>query len=455
MAESTMEFLRIFKNESCNDIVISLKASNTVVMVNATRLLVKKMLNEGMNYPLHLGVTEAGDGEDGRIKSAVGIGALFADGIGDTIRVSLTEEPELEIPVAKSIIESFKKFENHMSIAETPVLINPFSYSRRRTNKTNNIGGDNPPVVLTDLSNYDEIDINLLETIGLKFNTSEHQWEKSVNTPDYVLTEKIRFLHKIPNEVKIICPVTEWRKIKSEILHAFPLFSVEEFISETVEPNTLCFVSVDSNYTKPELFRVLKERKNAVLILNSKNTNSFAEQRAFILQLIALGAEIPVIVRRNYKESNNEKFQIQCSCHLGGLFIDGLADGILIHNFVKNRISLSVSTAFNILQASRARIFKTDYISCPGCGRTLFDLQTTTATIKKKTSHLKSLKIGIMGCIVNGIGEMADADYGYVGSANGKISLYKSKQLIKKNIEESNAVDELINIIKTHGDWIE
>jgi (E)-4-hydroxy-3-methylbut-2-enyl-diphosphate synthase len=390
MAESAMEFLRFCKEENFENVIISMKASNTLIMVQATRLLVAKMDAEEMKYPLHLGVTEAGEGEDGRIKSAIGVGALLADGIGDTIRISLTEPPESEIPVANKLLNYLNLRKKHKPIESFEnYTINPYSYNRRKTIAFKNIGGNNVPVVISsvDLPNVSK-DIE----------------------PDYIL------------------------KSEDEIHKAgFYMCYADEVEKSSIE----------------------KFRKFAAIILRTRNENGFSDQRAAIVRLINANIMTPVILHREYMETDLESFQIKASADLGGLFLDGLADGIWIENTGDlNPLEIN-STAFGILQASRMRITKPEYISCPSCGRTMFGLQETTQKIREKTSHLKGLKIGIMGCIVNGLGEMADADYGYIGSGVGKINLYYNKDLVKRGIPENLAVEELISLIKAKGDWFE
>ncbi len=414
MAESAMEFLRICKSEKFENVLISMKASNTMVMVQATRLLVAKMTDEGMNYPLHLGVTEAGEGEDGRIKSAVGIGTLLADGIGDTIRVSLTEPPECEIPVAKMLTGYFSERTNHPKIEEFGSLpINPFRFSRRKSVPVFNIGGNSQLVVIS----------------GSDIKLTEDQ------APDWTMIE---------GEQKVL------KQDKSNFL---PLYKWDKNLSfDREEPALIVLFADEVNAVTIEK---MSQLKNKIIGLETRNKNGFADQRAAIFRLMNGGIDFPVILKRDYKEQELGSFQIKSAADIGGLLLDGLADGIWLEN--KGPVSQAdiISASFSILQASRMRMTKTEYISCPSCGRTMFNLQETTRLIREKTSHLKKLKIGIMGCIVNGPGEMADADYGYIGSGKGKINLYYNKELIKKGISEENAVEELINLIKEKGDWID
>ncbi len=437
MVEATLEFLRICVEENFHNVVISLKSSNTRVMVQACRLLVAKMQAEGMSFPQHLGVTEAGEGEDGRIKSAVGIGALLTDGVGDTIRVSLTESPEAEIPVAKYIVELFKNKENHEPIedfGEYPV--NSFDYQRRKTISVENIGGEHQPIVIADFSKQTSILLNSNNEL----------------IPDYFYLGTQTSASEEAKNIKIIYDASVW----SASDNTFPLFTPEEFLKANAKSSKLNFISIDYQQLTDDFISKIKNHKNVVFIIDSNNANSSAEQRAFVCKLMNNNVDFPIVIRRIYNESNIEHFQLKSASETGILFIDGLADGIWLNNSNDNISEKEIiNTSFGILQACRLRMSKTEYISCPSCGRTLFDLQLTTAKIREKTNHLKGLKIGIMGCIVNGPGEMADADYGYVGTGSGKITLYKSKEVIKRNIPEKEAVDELINLIKEYGDWEE
>jgi (E)-4-hydroxy-3-methylbut-2-enyl-diphosphate synthase len=431
MVESAMEFLRICVKNDFLNIVVSLKSSNTRVMVQANRVLVSKMAAEKMNFPLHLGVTEAGEGEDGRIKSAVGIGTLLADGIGDTIRVSLTEAPELEIPVAKKIVLYFTERFEHKEIPKIEKIpINFYEYSKRVTNQVLNIGADNLPVVI---------------------GTSEMEGDLK---PEFIYLSDKLFYGNFNENYKYIVDEETWEQQDFDHSYIFPLFSsVNNFYFADKKSTSLNFISVRNNDLSVDDIQKIKSLNNIVLVLETANKNGYAAQRAAFLKLMSQNCNVPVIIKRTYKEDELEDLQLKSACDFGGLFLDGLGDGIWIDN--KGTISIDdiINISFGILQASRVRVSKTEYISCPGCGRTLFDLQETTKKIREKTSHLKNLKIGIMGCIVNGPGEMADADYGYVGAGPGKITLYKNKEVIKKNIAEENAVEELIQLIKDFGDW--
>ena len=427
MVESCMEFLRICVDEDFHDVVISIKASNTVVMVRTVRLLADTMEREGMHFPLHLGVTEAGDGEDGRIKSAVGIGALLADGLGDTIRVSLSEAPEAEIPVARKLVDYVTKRAGH------PYIPGPQDTSfdflrpvRRETCAVRNIGGDQVPVVLsTRLDSKLDFDPQF--------------------TPDYVYVGR-QLPADRPQGPQYIVDADLWQGQAD----CWPAFKSDQlfFISGCTAPLKFLFVTYMG--LNDEVLACLKYHPEVVLIAQSNHPNRLGEQRALALQLMQEGLKNPVVFFQHYAENNLEDFQLKAATDMGALLIDGLTDGIFLFNQGELPAQSIDSTAFNILQAGRARISKTEYISCPGCGRTLYDLQSTIARIKAATAHLKGLKIGIMGCIVNGPGEMADADYGYVGAGRGKVSLYKKKECIEKNIPEAEAVDKLLELIRAN-----
>ena len=388
MVEAAMEYLRMAVKMDYYDIVLSMKASNIRVMVQAYRLLVHKMMEEGMNFPIHLGVTEAGEGEDGRIKSAAGIGALLEDGIGDTIRVSLTEDPEFEIPVARMIAARYEKRKPEAlpEIAHYP--INPFEYTKRKSIEVNGIGGKNVPLV-----------------VG----------------------------HDLEIKDEEICDLKDIDQAGASIK----------------------YVRIRPEDTGGQTFDKLKGRDNLVLISTNENTARMAAHRRVFVELVNQGIDLPVLIKNDYLDTNKEQFQIDAAADLGGLFVDGLGDGVWLEHDASIPRQFMIDTALGILQAARARITKTDYISCPSCGRTLFNIQEATARIREKTAHLVGLKIGVMGCIVNGPGEMADADYGYVGAGSGKINLYKGKEVVRKGIPEAEAVDQLIELIKEHGDWKE
>jgi (E)-4-hydroxy-3-methylbut-2-enyl-diphosphate synthase len=449
MVESAMEFIRICREMDFHEIVISMKASNPQVMVQAYRLLVHEMMTEGMNYPLHLGVTEAGEGEDGRIKSAVGIGALLEDGLGDTIRVSLTEEPEAEIPVAKILAEHYVGRENHTEIIPTTIPIDPFSYSRRPTRTTLNVGGREVPRVIMDLSLKERITPAMLFPYGYNYSVPLDKWNLSDMACDFIYVGSKPITFAIPGTLGIIEDLDFYTGAERH----YPLMSKEQYLTLPT-PDTLHFIDVNTSELTGGLIAKLQSDGGAVLVLSSDNRHALASLRAEVFRLMNAQCEVPVIFRRNYETGSTETFQLKASADLGGLLIDGLGDGLWLRadNVPSREVN---STAFGILQATRTRISRTEYISCPSCGRTLFDLQETTARIRKRTDHLKGIKIGIMGCIVNGPGEMADADYGYVGTGPGKITLYKEKEVVKRNVPSDQAVDELIALIKSGGDWVE
>lgn len=453
MVESAMEFLRICRKHDFHEIVISMKASNTLVMVQAYRLLMKTMMDEGMNYPLHLGVTEAGDGEDGRIKSAVGIGTLLEDGIGDTIRVSLTEAPEFEIPVAKILAD---RYQNRLLYPETTrreYTINPFSYQRRPTTEVNNIGGKHTPVVVMNLSNRNEINPSSFFGAGYQYSVPMDKWNLSDLACDYIFIGDNDVHFDIPGTLGLIQNGPVWLK-NTTAIRTYPCWSIEQYLGSAKKHNEINFIQIKTHELNEKSIQWLSEDTTVVLMISSDHPLQVMDLRSTYLLLMELGSKTPVIVQTGYNTSSEDEFMLNSAVDQGALFIDGLGDGLMITaaDIPLQRIN---STAFGILQATRTRISKTEYISCPSCGRTLFDLQETTAKIRSRTSHLKGVKIGIMGCIVNGPGEMADADYGYVGTGPGKITLYKEKTVVKKNVPEEEAVDELIALIQSHGDWVE
>ncbi len=453
MVESAMEFLRICRKHDFHEIVISMKASNTLVMVQAYRLLMKTMLDEGMNYPLHLGVTEAGDGEDGRIKSAVGIGTLLEDGIGDTIRVSLTEAPEFEIPVAKILADRYQNRSLYPETTRRAYNINPFSYQRRTTTEVNNIGGKHTPVVIMDLSNRNEINPSSFFGAGYQYSVPMDKWNLSDLACDYIFIGDNNVHFDIPGTLGLIQNGPIWLK-NTTAIRTYPCWSIEQYLGSAQKHNEINFIQIKTHELNEKNIHWLSEDTTVVLMLSSDHPLQVMDLRSTYLQLMELGSKIPVIVHTAYNTSSEDEFMLNSAVDQGALFIDGLGDGLMITaaDIPLQRIN---STAFGILQATRTRISKTEYISCPSCGRTLFDLQETTAKIRSRTAHLKGVKIGIMGCIVNGPGEMADADYGYVGTGPGKITLYKEKTVVKKNVPEEEAVDELIALIQSHGDWVE
>ena len=452
MVESAMEFLRICRDEDYHEIILSMKASNTRVMVQAYRLLVAEMIKEGMDYPLHLGVTEAGEGEDGRIKSAVGIGTLLADGIGDTIRVSLTEAPEFEIPVAQKLLKHFEGIGEHDSIEKiTKNPLHSFDYKRRKTNEVLNIGGGNVPIVMADFCLKEKITAASFFALGSNYSVPLDKWNLTDMAADYVFVGNHDLDFEVPGTLGVIYNYKKWVEHKK----GYPFLTINDYLDEEEISEKLNIVYVCLSDLCEELFAKLKTDTTAVLMIDSYNENGLAEQRKLFTELMNNGIKTPVIIGRAYGDLSEEQLQLSASSDLGALLLDGLGDGIFIAAENCGSYQSINSLAFGILQASRTRISKTEYISCPSCGRTLFDLQETTAKIRKETDHLKGVKIGIMGCIVNGPGEMADADYGYVGTGKGKITLYKEQTVVEKNIAEEKAVSALIDLIKKNGDWVE
>jgi (E)-4-hydroxy-3-methylbut-2-enyl-diphosphate synthase len=449
MVESAMEFIRICEKNDFHQLVISMKASNTIVMVEAYRLLAAEMLKNGRCYPLHLGVTEAGDGEDGRIKSAVGIGALLEDGLGDTIRVSLTEEPEFEIPVARKLAEKF----NETNVFPLPkfegtLTYNPFSYERRHTYEIHNIGGKHVPVVIADCSKKDKITPANFFGFGYNYSVQLDKWNLQDLAADYVFIGQNKIDFEVPGTLGVICDFENWQENYAQKQGFYPL--IKPCNLQEIEQNQIVFCVLKAEESLPEN---LNDFTNLILVLETEYSNKTQLFRNFFLNLAKKNVNLPVVLRLVSTEKDAETFQLYVSSDAGSVLIDGLGDGLWIS--AEQAPTLVNSTAFGILQATRTRISKTEYISCPSCGRTLFDLQETTSKIRERTSHLKGIKIGIMGCIVNGPGEMADADYGYVGTGPGKINLYKEKTVVRKNVAEDEAVQALIDLIKEHGDWVE
>jgi (E)-4-hydroxy-3-methylbut-2-enyl-diphosphate synthase len=477
MVESALEFLRIARNLNYHNIILSMKSSNPQVMVQAYRLLIQKMLEEFEEcYPLHLGVTEAGDGEDGRIKSAVGIGTLLEDGIGDTIRVSLTEDPEFEIPVCKDIVSRYQHLENTPTAQSLQTLFknfNPYSYSRRKTFTVSNIGGTHVPVVIADLSRIANITPADLQSIGYTYNAETDKWSIADIAADYVFIGAQILEFALPGTLKIIAFDYVIKNAVVSVENHYPIYDIKDYLNCNSKNSTINFVMLDaSDINNKSYFEQLKNDPTCVFTFSSLAVNAMQEVRALFLLANSLQVQNPVVLITESNKQTIDEHLIHFATETGALFLDGLGDGICLgvnskgklENMqtngrtylpVLNEYQFINNTAFGILQATRTRISKTEYISCPSCGRTLFDLQETTAKIRNVTSHLKGLKIAIMGCIVNGPGEMADADYGYVGSGNDKITLYKSKEVIKKNIASDIAVAELINLIKENGDWID
>lgn len=464
MVESALEFLRICEDLNYYNIVLSMKASNPQVMVQAYRLLVQKLDEEGFKaYPLHLGVTEAGDGEDGRIKSSVGIGTLLEDGLGDTVRVSLTEEPEVEAPVAKIMVDRYATRANHKSIKPVvEIPIDPFSYTRRVTREVSNVGGHHHvPRVIADLSQVQISEYQDLRSIGHFYLPEPDKWRMNDQGADYVYTGSKPISFMLPNGLKEIQDYATWLK-SAEDINKLPLFTRQEYERSDKKHPEINFVRLSIEDIEADFLNRLKEDPSVVAMIESSNSHAMAEMRRMFFDFSEHELSIPIIIARSYNVDEEDTIRIHAATDIGGLFIDGFGDGIMlgVHGTLSKDQQLKWvdscnKTAFGILQATRNRMSKTEYISCPSCGRTLFDLQETTAMIRKRTDHLKGVKIGIMGCIVNGPGEMADADYGYVGSGPGRITLYRSKDVVKKNVPAKQAVDELINIIKEDGNWID
>ncbi|WP_439505243.1 (E)-4-hydroxy-3-methylbut-2-enyl-diphosphate synthase [Sediminibacterium sp.] len=486
MVESAMEFLRIARSEDYHNIILSMKASNPQVMVQAYRLLVQQMEAEfGECYPLHLGVTEAGDGEDGRVKSAAGIGTLLEDGIGDTVRVSLTEDPELEIPVCKDLVKrysiEYRAGVTHGLVPDiSKVPYDPFHYSRRKTFAVSNIGGTQVPVVIADFSKVTKITPSHLEAIGYKYDEPTDKWAIGDAAADYIFTGNQLLDFPLPGTLKVIVYPATYEECVDKYSY-FPIFDRSGYAQANCKSDAINFVMVDcfNDATAVNDYTFLEEFANdttVVLCLSSTNANAMQSIRRMMMELMNLQVQNPVVIITDSNWQTADEHLIHYATECGSLLLDGMGDGICLgmtaasyqaqsegemetsgRNYLNNTSveQFINSSAFSILQATRTRISKTEYISCPSCGRTLFDLQETTAKIRNVTNHLKGVKIAIMGCIVNGPGEMADADFGYVGSGVGKITLYKGKDIMKRNIDSEIAVSELINLLKEHGAWVE
>jgi len=475
MVESAMEFLRISRDENYHSIVLSMKSSNPLVMVQAYRLLVQTMRNEfGVIYPLHLGVTEAGDGEDGRIKSAIGIGTLLEDGMGDTIRVSLTEDPEFEIPVCRDLVKRYenRNYENNLLDKAESLPFSPFDHVRRITYDHSNIGGSHVPVVVADFMKEKTITQDALNAIGYKYDESTDKWNISDAATDYLYTSNKIIDFALPGSLQVICNYDAWLQAPDKQKY-HPLLQAEEFLQIQSTFTGSCYIALDSANSKvtDRIVDSIRLRKDVVLCVWSSGSSPMPSVRNFIMRLMSENIKTPVIIVVESEDTTIDEQLIHFSTEAGALLLDGMGDGIWLMNdpslIVNNKVSgrkyletknnhqFINNTSFSILQATRTRISKTEYISCPSCGRTLFDLQETTAKIRAVTHHLKGVKIAIMGCIVNGPGEMADADFGYVGSGPGKITLYKGKDIVKRSVNSDIAVEELINILKENGAWID
>ena len=473
MVESAMEFLRVARDESYHNIVLSMKSSNPLVMVQAYRLLIRQMEDEfGVIYPLHLGVTEAGDGEDGRIKSAIGIGSLLEDGIGDTIRVSLTEDPEFEIPVCKDLV---KRYQDRAAASEIPAIkkapYSPFEYKRRVSRSLPGIGGQHVPVVMADFMQAATINRADLSAIGYSYDAVSDKWNIGDAAADYIYTGKKTIDFDLPGTLKAVCDHDTWLEIDDQAKY-IPLFQGMEYDPAGERSDTQNFISLDAaDEGSPDLAESLKDDATVIFCVWSSHPYAMLSVRRFVMELMIRDIRSPLILAVESSDTSIDEQLIHFSTEAGALLLDGMGDGVWLMNDPKKIINARVSgrtyletknnhqflnnTSFSILQATRTRISRTEYISCPSCGRTLFDLQETTARIRAVTHHLKGVKIAIMGCIVNGPGEMADADFGYVGSGPGKITLYKGKEVVKRGVDSAIAVEELILLLKESEVWID
>ena len=456
MVESALEFLRVCEDLQYFNIVLSMKASNPQVMIQAYRLLVKKLDEEGFQpYPLHLGVTEAGDGADGRIKSSVGMGALLEDGLGDTVRVSLTEEPEAEVPVCIELVNRYADRLPHDPIPEIiNYPINPIAYTRRLTREVMNFGGHQVPRVVTDFSMKEQITPASLFSLGYHYSVPLDKWNITEMACDYIFLGDRNIDFEIPGTLGLIYIHKFWLKNKQRP-RAYPFVTAPEYLTGVDLSPHLNFVYACLKDLTGALIEKIREDATVVLLIDTYNKHGYAEQRRLFVELINNDCLCPVVIGRAYRDLSPGQLQLYSATDMGGLMIDGLGDGVFIAAENCGSDKVVNETAFNILQATRTRISKTEYISCPSCGRTLFDLQETTAKIRARTSQLKGLKIAIMGCIVNGPGEMADADYGYVGSGPGRITLYRGREVVKRNVPTALAVDELVSLIQEDGVWID
>jgi (E)-4-hydroxy-3-methylbut-2-enyl-diphosphate synthase len=475
MVESAMEFLRIARDEQYHNIVLSMKSSNPQVMVQAYRLLVKTMRDEfNACYPLHLGVTEAGDGEDGRIKSAIGIGTLLEDGIGDTIRVSLTEDPEFEIPVCKDIVARYNRRDASSLIpAIERMPYDPYQYKRRETRPISNIGEGHVPVVVADMKDKQAISPADLASIGYRYDAATDKWNIADAAADYVYTGSRVLDFALPGTLKVIVDHEAWISAPDKDKY-HPVFPFPAYYNSTGPRSAqMNFVLMDVSVTEAwtAMIELMLKDRTVIPCLESTQVPSLMFLRRFMMEMMNQGVKLPVILCVETDKGTVDQQLIHFSAEAGALLLDGMGDGVWLWNNAVEMENIKVSgrtylevkdnsqflnnTAFSILQATRTRISKTEYISCPSCGRTLFDLQETTAKIRSYTHHLKGVKIAIMGCIVNGPGEMADADFGYVGSGPGKITLYKGKEVVKRNVDSEVAVQELIQLLKENDVWIE
>ncbi|MBC6699443.1 (E)-4-hydroxy-3-methylbut-2-enyl-diphosphate synthase [Hymenobacter sp. BT190] len=491
MVESALEFLRLCEEENYYNVVLSMKASNTQVMVQAYRLLVQKLDAEGLQpYPLHLGVTEAGEAEDGRIKSAVGIGTLLEDGLGDTVRVSLTEAPEAEAPVARALIDRYTNraqeakpipsvVSSSLAVGSendapndpttdnqqltTNIPIDPFQYHRRATREVLNLGGQNVPRVMVDISRLSSVEYADLRAVGHLYSAFLDKFQMNDLGADYLYSGQRPVPFMLPNGLKEVVDYAAWLDAGQRADH-YPVLTQIEYAAAGARHPELNFVFQNLDSLTPAALAQLRHDATAVIILYTDNAHAMPEIRRAFFELLNNGVTNPVIINRQYPALSPEQTQLYAATDVGGLLLDGLGDGVVLSTELlpeRNKeewlttLDQLNQLSFGILQAARTRMSKTEYISCPSCGRTLFDLQETTAMIRKRTDHLKGVKIGIMGCIVNGPGEMADADYGYVGVGKGKIALYRGQEVIKKSVPEERAVDELIELMREDGRWLE
>ena len=470
MVESAMEFLRICGEHDFHDIVLSMKASNPKVMVQAYRLLVAKMNEEKMDYPLHLGVTEAGDGEEARIKSASGIGTLLEDGLGDTIRVSLTEDSVYEPGVGKKLADRYPVRGNHKPIVHLldkniqltgdNADFNPFEFTPRASRKILNVGGNEEKRVIADYSKKPNVRRLTLKAVDHHYEPATDTWKKGEHACDFIYLGNRDLPFEAPESSGLIYDYEHWIE-QGKPVSAFPLFSRDTYQNRSAQNPDLNFLKLKVSEITPDLLKEVKAAPGLCLILESDNPHNYPELRKALIDMYRFGIDAPVILKAGYEMDDKERFILKASTDIGGLLIDGMGDGTWI-NYTNayeqdpvESIRLCNRVNFGILQATGARISKTEFIACPSCGRTQFDLQETTAMVREKTSHLQGVKIAVMGCIVNGPGEMADADYGYVGTGRGKVALYRGKEVVKKNLESREALDELINLIKSDGKWVE
>ncbi len=456
MVESCLEFARICREEDFHNLVFSMKSSNVLIMIHSYRMLVNKMIAERMNYPLHLGVTEAGGGNEARIKSSVGIGALLADGIGDTIRISLTEPPEFEPPVAAKLISLFSGLEKHKSISPlSEQIVNPFEYKKRESYKIGILGGSNPPVVITEFCDCTEIKREYFSQAGYVWHQDSDKWEKKEIAADFICIGGNRLTFEPPKNVNILSNYDLWEGKPN----TYPVFKLSEYTETNKKSDVLNFIIIKIDDLDNPDFEKLLNKNNVAFIVQTENKNGAVEQRRLFFELVKRNVKNPVLISRHFEDLSKEEFILKASADFGLLLIEGFGDGLIATtsniNGVQKKAALVTETLFGILQATRTRITKTEFIACPSCGRTMFDLMEVTEQVKERMSHLKGFKIAVMGCIVNGPGEMADADYGYIGQGKGKVVLYRGKEIIERNVPSELAVEKLIEIIKKDGNWQE